>query len=458
MATTPIFQQQTNSNLIQDYFAALLQDRHVLQPIMNIRPQFDAMSRIIGTVNKNPIVVQKRHIEQPFKDYTQPVASCVSTTLSNQNQTANVTITGNGTRDVFASPFSVRDNVTGTSGRIISHSATTLQLMFESNPNPTVKAFTSADFASGNPITQSLSATLPTYRTDRTTESMKVLPSLRNIYLETFSRSETLGKDEMIEQNRITDTENGMQFLSWYQIKNMMNEFTTDLEYKILYSDQVATDQYGNGGKMASLPWQIQNEGGIYLPQNAAPNEQTLMDAIEAMRAAKGRGGEFSVFAGTSFSQNIQKAVSRNWITYTGQNNTFGGESVDGINVKEYTYNDVTLKLVTSFNDWNNPAWNQVTSSITGKLKSWDNALILDTDPVETLNYGMQPFASTYIYDLNGKANNGYRVIENGSIDRFGNDKEVMAGGVPEVTWMREATSAVVLNRPQNSCFIELSA
>ena len=463
MATTPNFIQPTGSSLVQDYFAMLLNDRYVTQSIIDVRPQYNKLHKLIDTLQGTPKLVNKTTIEQPFIDVAVPVAVSNGVTLSAGNSIATVTITGNGGQDIFAKPFSIRDNVTGTEGKIMSHTATTLVLSFVSSSTAGVTAFTASDFASGNNITQTGVAHMEFYNQDRATENIYTLPSLRKIALGTVSKGLTLSKQDMIEKNRIMKEINGVQYLSWMQVQNMMADYINGMEEKMLYSDRVLPDQNGNGGKSASIPWQIKNEDGIYMPLSAAPSEQTLMDVIEQMRDKVGMGGEYTILPGSDFVSSIQKALSKNWITYVGKNNTFGGASVDGINVTEYSYMDTTLKVVQDYNDFNHPYWDATISSITGKQRSKSSALILNTNPVHTKEGTTLPFAEQYVYGLSsdlgsGYGEGGYQVIENGTIDRFGNKLPVAPGTTPTVGFLMEATCATVLTDPTKHAFIELNS
>lgn len=458
MATSPNFIQPTNSNLVQDYIAMLLNDRYVTQSIVEIRPQFNKLHTLIDKTQGSPIFVNKMLIEQPFVDSAMPVATCNGVSLSASNSIATITITGN-TKDIFAKPFSVRDNVTQTEGKILSHSATTLVVSFVASGTSGVTAFTASDFATGNNITQTGVAHMDFYTEDRTTENLYRLPNLRSIALGTVTKSITLSQKDMIELQRIEKEINGVQYLAWKQVMGMMSDYYNGLEEMSIYSNRVLPNSLGDGGKAASLPWQIKNEDGVYIPMGASPNEQTLMDIIEQMREKTGHGGEYTLLPGTDFVSGIQKAVSKNWITYTGKNNTFGGASVDGIDVDEYTFMGTTLKIVKDFNDFNHPQWDNTISTLTGKRKSASSCLLLNTSPVQTSMGEMLPWCQTYVYGKPGTTigNGGYRVIENGTIDQYGNALPKSTGTTPVVGYQMESTMANVLTDPTKHAFAELS-
>lgn len=459
MATSPNFIQPTNSNLVQDYIAMLLDNRYITQSIIEMRPQFNKLHTLIDKTQGTPKFVNKMLVETPYIDSAVPTATCNGVTLSAGNSIATITLTGN-TKDIFAKPFSVRDNVTGTEGKILSHSATTLVVSFVSSGTSGVTAFTSSDFFTGNNITQTGVAHMDYYTEDRTTENLYRLPLFRKIALGTVTKSISLSQKDMIEINRITEEINGVQYMAWKQVMGMMSDYYNGLEEMSLYSNRVLPNELGDGGKAASLIWQIKNEDGVYIPMSSSPSEQTLMNLIEQMRDKTGHGGEYTLLCGTDFVSGIQKAVAKNWITYTGKNNTFGGTSVQGIDVDEYTYMGTTLKVVKDFNDFNHPQWDTTISTITGKKKSASSCLLLNTSSVPTSQGEMLPWCQTYVYGNAGTTigNGGYRVIENGTIDQYGNALAKSVGTTPVVGYQMEATMANVLTDPTKHGFAELES
>ena len=461
---TPIFAQPTGQSLIQDFYSMHLEDRFVMPEIVNLRPQFTSMNYLINKLNASPIMSNKMIAEQPYWDVATITAQCVSTTLSQGNSIATVTITGNGSRDLFGNGYMVRDNVTQTEARVIAHTASTLTLQFASSATAGVTAFTSSDFAATNPITETGVGLLSNYNDPRTIQGLKKAPALRKIPLSTITNSVTLTKAEMIEKNRIIKAvQNGVQFMAWTQVENMISNFITGVEERMFYSNQTIPDQLGNGSNAGSLLWQIKNEDGIYIPMTTAPDDTYLRKAIEAIRDKKGKGGKIGLFGGTLFNGSLQQAISNKWLQYTGSDNTFGGKTVDGINVKHYTYLDIDLEFYTDFNNFNHPYWNQTISSITGTPYSQNSALILDTDPVENSLGAPLPFASQICYGLDsdqqiGAKGGTYQIVRNGNIDEYGNNLREATGDSPTVTFTMSGNMATILNRPQNSCLLEMAS
>ena len=431
-----------------------LNDRFVLQNIVQLHTQYKSLSYLMSKIG-SPVKVNKQLVEMPYNDWaTVPVAQSTGVTLSNQNTIATVTF--QGAKDIFANKFTVTENVTGTVAKVISHAAGSVVLQFYSSPVAGVSAFTSSDFASGNTFTQSTVAPID-YNESRSTESQYYLPDLRKIVIGTFTKSVSLSKKDMIETNRIKKTvANGIQYLAWSQVERMLADYVSGLEYQMLTSNQVLPNQNGDGGSIASLPWQIQNEGGLYIPMTSAPDQSVLKQASSYIRDQKGKGGEIMLCGGSDLIGALQSDIARSWLTYTGDSNTFGGKTVDGINFKEYTYLDVKIKFYTDFNDFNHPNWFPTLSNITGSQKSKSSFFAFDTDMVEG-NDGMLPFLTNYYYGLESDTSDGkYQVTQNGNIDENGAFPTNVTGDTPVVTYAMHGTAAPTLTKPQNCVFGEL--
>lgn len=442
----------------QDYWSMRLDNRYVLQEIVQIKNQYRSMSYLMSKIG-NPVRVDKQLVEQGFYDWSAvPTAQSTGVTLSNQNQTASVTLQSNV--DVFVNKKFVTDSNTGVKGRVIAHSAGNVTVEFVSSPVSGVKAFTSSDFNAGAILTQDTVGSL-NYNDSRSFESQYGLPDLRKIVVGTFGNSVSLSKKDMIEKNRIERAEaNGIKYLAWFQVEKMLSEYVSGLE-KIMVDPnqvQVLPDQNGNNGQVPSLPWQIKNEGGYYMPMTATPSQNDLKEAITYIRDQKGSGCEIMLVGGSDLMGALQSDIARSWLTYAGNTNTFGGNTVKGINFKEYTYLDVTIKFYSDFNDFNHNGWFPAMSSITGKQKSRSSFMMFDTDMVETSN-GSLPFLTNYFYGLPSDSSDGkYQRIENGNIDGNGAFPDTVTGDTPVVTYSIHQSFAPVLNKPQNCVFGELAS
>lgn len=453
-----VFNQPTGISLNQDYWAMALNDRHVLQQIIKVRPQYSSMYRMMNMLS-SPLLVDKRVVEQPYTDIAVPTVQCASAVLSANNTIATVTLQG-VSDDILASPFQLVDSSTKVVGTIITHSASTVVLKFVSAPDETVKAFTSSDFTGGTVATQSTSASID-YDASRSTESQYYLPQLRQLPIGTETRSVTLKKSDMIEKNRIVKTTaNGIQYLAWMQVDRMLSEFMNGLEIKMHINNKVMPDKFGNGGQFAGLQSQIINEGGSYQTMNTAPNEAEIIKSIEYIRDQRGHGGEILIAAGTGAYGAIQQSLGNKFIPYAGSNNTLGGKDVVGINIETYKYLDCQIKFLTDFNDFNHPQYFPAVSSIVpNQLKQKYAYYAFDANPVQIEGGQTVPFLTDYYYGLNSdKSDGSYQKQEAGNIDSQGAFSSVVTGDTPVVKYMMHKTTCPTLNRPQNHVYAELSA
>lgn len=98
------------------------------------------------------------------------------------------------------------------------------------------------------------------------------------------------------------------------------------------YSNSGETDE--NGG----LEWAIQNRGGVYYPLTSAVTETQFDRFLTEMWDRKAnRSGMLTLFMGKGMMKYIQRNFTNDYIINSGEMNTFGGEGVNGIDVRVYS-------------------------------------------------------------------------------------------------------------------------
>lgn len=103
-----------------------------------------------------------------------------------------------------------------------------------------------------------------------------------------------------------------------------------------------------NNGTLMSggLPYQIQNMQGTFRTFQIALSETEIQALINQMkRNNASQGTKFGVVAGMDYIGMMQTNVLRTYILPTGNRNTFGGDSVQGIDAMQYAFNSKFASL-----------------------------------------------------------------------------------------------------------------
>lgn len=444
--------------LNQDYYQMALNDRDVMDIIIQIKKNYQSLSYLTSMLG-DPIRHNKYCPELPFTDVSEiPTAQCTSNaTLSQQNIIATIPIANQ--TNTFAVGYSVYDGTTQTSGKIISSSNTQLVVSFESAVLPTQTAFTSSDFASGNFVLMKTSARVDPMD-PRSIQSRYFGVNLRKFAIQERTASVKIYRQDMHETSRIKrQGPNGVQYMAYYQVERMIDNFWSGFEFDCTYSNQVIGDDTGKGNVMGGVIHQIKNNDGIYHQLNGIPTEQDLKTMLDRYRIASGASGKIIMLPGAGWVGAMQTAITNNWLKYTGKESTFKGKDggdVKGISVNNYAYLDIEVSFINKFNTFNKTSW-QPAQSILGDNKAMYSCLMFDTAPVNTA-FGTMPFLSRHYYGSNeGSVDGTFRVI-NGWIDENGNVPENPLSDVPAVTYIIESNSTILLANPTVAGFCELSA
>lgn len=148
------------------------------------------------------------------------------------------------------------------------------------------------------------------------------------------------------------------------------------------------------------IRWSIINEGGMYESLTQAIDEDTFHDAI--LRFADRRGTSTDnviALMGSDFLATLESTITKDYIKQAGDKNTFGGVSVRGLNVMEYGFVGQNIKFVV-WDGFQNPDYDTMISSITGRKKLSHSCLLMDTTPVSSPAGGSMPvIINTYFGD-----------------------------------------------------------
>ncbi len=170
----------------------------------------------------------------------------------------------------------------------------------------------------------------------------------------------------------------------WYRSFDQlaMQRFSRQLEFKYAFSERnVHQGPDGEYYTTAGLRWSIINNGGTYMPLSGAITQNAWHDFIsEIARKVNGGSRRLVALMGTDFLAAMQGIVEP-YIKQAGNQNTFGGVSVKGLDVMTYSYGGITIDFV-KWGLLDDEMFRTDLSSITGKPRMSSSCYILDLTPI----------------------------------------------------------------------------
>lgn len=108
------------------------------------------------------------------------------------------------------------------------------------------------------------------------------------------------------------------------------------------FNSEVGGESDMNGG----LRWSCINRGGVYLPLASALTENQFDNWLADYHSRKISSEPMTIFIGQGLLYHIQKEFTEGYIIPSGRHNTFGGETVEGLNVLEYNVANMPVRFV----------------------------------------------------------------------------------------------------------------
>ncbi len=144
-----------------------------------------------------------------------------------------------------------------------------------------------------------------------------------------------------------------------------------------------------NGG----VRWSVINRGGEYLPLAAAITETQFDNFLANMATRKTGSNDLTLMMGKGMLMHIQRNFIQGYLEYTGRDNTFGGESVDGLNILRYNIANMPVNFV-ELDVLNDQELFPEISNVSGLAlpnKMSHTAFCIDTSPVKVKGGGTAP-------------------------------------------------------------------
>lgn len=161
-----------------------------------------------------------------------------------------------------------------------------------------------------------------------------------------------------------------------------LKAFAKQLEYKYAFSERgIHTGSDGEYYTTGGVRWSIINQGGTYLPLTSELTQSTFNDFLEQMvRVSAENGRRLVALMGTAAMARLQTILG-DYIKYAGNQNTFGGAAVKGLNVMTYAYAGMEIDFV-RWSLLDDEMFRSELSSINGKPKMSNSIYFMDLTPV----------------------------------------------------------------------------
>jgi hypothetical protein len=317
----------------------------------------------------------------------------------------------------------------GCQGKVLDKGEGYILVGFVGNANGNT-SFVAADFAVGEQATDAGNIGDLNVRTSK--ETIFTLPDAIQNIIPTYNQSVNLGFEDFNTRTYLKDSKGGQ----YYAInKDIQGQQRLLQQYMVRMYNNVPANFSGNQPVAASLINQIVSMGGLQIPLDSRLTEDALKSTIRQYTAQGGfTSNEVVVICGNQYLADFQDAVQPTFLQYVGKNNTIGGQEIKGIDVYNYDYQGLHIKLIPEPILDNKNMFGQGSDGFSRRSRS---AIWMNTSPVKVEGLDTTaPFASRYHF---GPTADIHRWVINGGFDYNGtpvrNGNNAGKGCQVEYTW-----------------------
>jgi hypothetical protein len=208
--------------------------------------------------------------------------------------------------------------------------------------------------------------------------ALTVTPNTDFTYTSVTRESSTQARRDRIQS--FVKWQGDFWYRSWDDLT--LRRFAKTLEYKYAFSERsIFAGPFGETYSTAGLRWSIINNGGTYLPLTSELTQTAFNDFLETLvRKTADNGRRLVAMMGSAAMARLQTILG-DYIKFAGTQNTFGGASVEGLNVMTYSYAGLTIEFV-RWSLLDDDMFKVELSSITGKPKMSHSIYIMDLTPL----------------------------------------------------------------------------
>lgn len=316
------------------------------QMVYDLSGGYNVLMTLTDIINKQKsteVVALDAKYEKPVLGKSGITAQIASTAQAGLNLTVNFS-------DPTFQLFRVGNNIFDVSrnqGRVVSTAPGTLVI------EPTAKTATlttGTQFVAGGLAKDGWDVSVNRGSTGKT--SLFENPAYDYNYTSIMRDSQTLFRRDMVSSYPM------FKGKYWYtaQDEMMVRRWARGYEYKSWFSwrGQAAASGGGTKNENGGLEWAIKNRGGVVATLANNPTKLDFENFIMDVKNRQTSGNvELTLLMGSGALRNIQTNFTQNFIQYAGNTNTFGGVSVQGLDVKKYNIAGVSCNFIECplFND-----------------------------------------------------------------------------------------------------------
>lgn len=370
-----------------------INDRQVEPLVPKLAPAFQrsVISAIAEQIGKPQLVSAKTPI---FQIYRQPNDWAAATIAGRSVVGTDLVLTWSDPSFQAIRVGNMVQAKSGALGIVKSKSAGTATIGFLSNPNGST-AFGASDFVIGQLASDRGDVTDRDNRLSK--ETLFTLPVPYQNIVSSMSDTTTVNFAEANQYTYLKNI-NGTQYYALSKVSQMLGRMQQTYSIRMVGDISANFDTATPVG--GSLIWQIKNQGGSTRAINAAITESEFNEAIQQYINNGGYASkEVIIVGGSSYIQDLQKNVFKQYVTTAGNNNVLGGKEVKGLNIMSYYYSGFTFHLIMD-EFLNNPNIWQPSDLFAGETVRSKSAIWMNAAPVPTENGGTLPFVSDYYYGV----------------------------------------------------------
>jgi len=382
-----------NANLVNVFELYGYNQRFVESLIPKMNPQFQrsVITKLATEMGAPKIITASNRIfEIPRQPNDYPSATIATRTVSGNLLTLTFT---DGSFQAIREGNGVKAK-NGTVGYVISKQAGGMTISFYASPAEG-SAFGASDFAAGETAIDFGDLGNPNNRKSK--ETLFTLPIRYTNIVSCINETCEITAEEAAQLTYLDDVD-GSKFYALNKQKQTA-ERLLQYETERMWSDlPKVLDRNQPFG--ATLINQIKTMGGVSraLTSSSGVTENEFHEAAEQYINNGGFvGSEVVIVCGYSYLADVQKNVFKQYVTTAGTTNVIGGQTVEGINAKEYAFDGFNYKFIID-PVLNNPRMFGTSTLFPGKTLGSKSAMWFCPEAVQTENGGTLPFLQDYYY------------------------------------------------------------
>ncbi len=280
----------------------------------------------------------------------------------------------------------------GAIGKVVDKDNGYIVVSFVSNPNGNT-SFVSADFAANEEAIDG--GDIGNIQDRQSKETIFSLPDPYLNIIGTINATAQITFEDVNTKTYITNIDGQSYYATQKEVQTL--ERLMQQWVKRQLSDTPASFN-SNEPIGASLVNQAKSMGGTYVPLGAtsAFSASTYKNIFREYISKGGfTSNEVIGWCGADYMANFQDTFEDLHIKFVGVNNTVGGQSVKGIDFREYAYAGLSIKLMHDPIMDNAKMWGTASN---GHSKRSNSCVFMNTSPAKNENGGVSPFACSYYF------------------------------------------------------------